>query len=129
LLVAEAKNTALVGICGIVVHETENAFRIVTKQDQTRRESIFNSFSSWLHGCYLVIPKQNSIFTFGVPLYSVLSPTHTPESTSPSTRAFSDTRTVLEIPHLLFTLYGNQFRFRASERAGKKFKAKETIEL
>lgn len=33
------------------------------------------------------------------------------------------------IPHMEFELYGNQFRFRAAERAGKKFKAKETIEL
>ena len=37
--------------------------------------------------------------------------------------------TVLDRPHVEFELYGNQFRFRSAERAGRKFKPKETIEL
>jgi ribonuclease P protein subunit POP4 len=37
--------------------------------------------------------------------------------------------TVLDGPHIEFELHGNQFCFRAAERAGKKFKHKETIEL
>jgi hypothetical protein len=36
---------------------------------------------------------------------------------------------ILAHPHIMFQLHGNQFRFRAGERAGKKFKHKETIEL
>jgi len=39
------------------------------------------------------------------------------------------TRTVLDGPHIEFELYGNQFCFRAADRAGRKFKHKETIEL
>ena len=38
-------------------------------------------------------------------------------------------QTVLDGPHIEFELYGNQFRFRSAERAGRKFKPKETIEL
>jgi ribonuclease P protein subunit POP4 len=38
-------------------------------------------------------------------------------------------KTVLDEPHIEFELYGNQFRFRSSDRAGRKFKHKETIEL
>lgn len=38
-------------------------------------------------------------------------------------------RTVLDEPHIEFELYGNQFCFRATDRAGRKFKHKETIEL
>ena len=37
--------------------------------------------------------------------------------------------TVLDGPHIEFELYGNQFCFRAADRAGRKFKHKETIEL
>jgi ribonuclease P protein subunit POP4 len=38
-------------------------------------------------------------------------------------------KTVLNDPYIEFELYGNQFRFRSSDRAGRKFKHKETIEL
>jgi ribonuclease P protein subunit POP4 len=55
-------------------------------------------------------------------------PVTLPPSASESPPAV-DEHTVLDSAHLLFTLYGNQFRFRAAERAGKKFKSKMTIEL
>ena len=69
----------------------------------------------------IVLPKQNSIFVFAVPLYATpaLSPT---SSTGPS-------ETILDMPHIEFELYGNHFCYRAAERAGRKFKHKETIEL
>ncbi|KAG8714096.1 hypothetical protein FRC11_009874 [Ceratobasidium sp. 423] len=54
------------------------------------------------------LPKQNSIFTFTVPLK--------PDENEAS-------------PQLQFELYGNQFRYRAEDRASRKFKSKETIEL
>jgi hypothetical protein len=40
-----------------------------------------------------------------------------------------ESKTVLDGPHIEFELYGNQFCFRAADRAGRKFKHKETIEL
>jgi ribonuclease P protein subunit POP4 len=38
-------------------------------------------------------------------------------------------RTVLDAPHLLFTLYGTQFCFRAADRASRKFKSKASVTL
>lgn len=35
-VVVRAKNPCLVGLSGIVVHETENAFRVVTEKNQTK---------------------------------------------------------------------------------------------
>jgi ribonuclease P protein subunit POP4 len=86
-----------------------------------------------------VIPKANSIFTFSVPLYAVSLPTEDVSSVENSI-AGSSTQvnvtstpppnvTVLDLPHLDFELYGNQFCFRSADRASRKFKHKETIEL
>lgn len=90
-----------------------------------------------------MIPKQNSVFAFAVPLYSTLPPNHTEDMPLPLAPPFpadsytgaeaetvaSLRKTVLDNPHIEFELYGNQFRFRSSDRAGRKFKHKETIEL
>ncbi|KAH9854136.1 RNase P/MRP p29 subunit [Lenzites betulinus] len=104
--VRKSKNSCLVGLSGIVVHETENAFKVITQKDQLK-----------------MIPKQNSIFAFAVPLYATPALTSLPSSSS------APARTVSEMPHIEFELYGNHFCFRAAERAGRKFKHKETIEL
>ncbi|KAL0946207.1 hypothetical protein HGRIS_012466 [Hohenbuehelia grisea] len=112
MTVKESKNAVLVGLSGIVIRETENAFEVVTKQDKVK-----------------LIPKQNSIFTFAVPLYSTLPPSHTNETPLPLDQEDVPQKTALDDPHIEFDLYGNQFRFRAADRAGRKFKPKETIEL
>jgi ribonuclease P protein subunit POP4 len=80
----------------------------------------------------IVIPKQNSIFTFAVPLYSTLPAIHKPDMPFPLPSVASGSapmKTVLDGPYMEFELYGNQFRFRSADRAGRKFKHKETIEL
>ncbi|KAF6746934.1 Rof/RNase P-like protein [Ephemerocybe angulata] len=123
ITVKDSKNNSLVGKSGILIHETENAFKLVTPENQVK-----------------MIPKENSIFAFAVPVYSTLPPSFSPgtpyplpsidtQDVAPSPFIPSSNQTVLEVPHLLFDLYGNQFRFRSSERAGRKFKHKETIEL
>lgn len=113
LTVRQSKNPCIVGLTGIVIHETENAFKIITRKDQLK-----------------LIPKQNSIFTLAVPLYSTLLQTQF-EPVEAVSSALSGQRsgTVLDAPHIAFDLYGNQFCFRSADRAGRKFKAKETIEL
>jgi len=97
--VRRSRNPALVGAGGIVVLETENTFKVVTRQDKLK-----------------VLPKQGSVFVFAVPHHTTATGTTT-------------TRTVLDGPHVEFELYGNQFCFRAADRAGRKFKHKESIEL
>ena len=36
LTVVQSKNPCLVGLAGIVIHETENTFRVVTKDDEVK---------------------------------------------------------------------------------------------
>jgi len=117
LTIFQSKNPCIVGLSGIVIHETENVFKVVTKDNKLK-----------------ILPKQNSIFTFSVPLYSTLSPSHNINTPLPlPLPALSDpvgpVQTVEDVPNIQFELYGNQFMFRAAERAGRKFKHKETIEL
>jgi len=130
-----SKNASLVGVSGIIVQETENTFKVVTRKDKLK-----------------VLPKQGSVFAFAVPLYSMESespsrsasasaPAATGSGTNSGTKGRDaadadaggddtpETRTVLDGPHIEFELYGNQFCFRAADRAGRKFKHKETIEL
>lgn len=135
---SQAKNPCLVGLSGIVIHETENAFKVVTKQNKLKRACyLLTSSNTRSEPRLSVLPKQNSIFTFAVPLYSTLPSTHSadtplplPSPVDPIKEVPPEVRkTVLDDPHIQFELYGNQFRFRAAERAGRKFKHKETIEL
>ncbi|KAI9457050.1 RNase P subunit p29-like protein [Boletus coccyginus] len=114
LTVRQSRNPCLVGLSGIVLHETENAFKLITRKNQ-----------------FKLIPKQNSVFALAVPLYSTLSPSAT-ERDPAQTHIPEDSKTlstVLDKPYIEFDLYGNQFCFRSADRSNRKFKAKETIEL
>ena len=106
-----------------------------------------------MYSLFTVLPKQGSVFAFAVPLYSMESESESSRSASAAALAATgsgtnsgtnghdaadagargdnirETRTVLDGPHIEFELYGNQFCFRAADRAGRKFKHKETIEL
>lgn len=128
--VRQSKNPCLVGLSGIVIHETENAFKVVTRKDQLKRMfHALNLCSAILNLGPTVIPKENTIFAFSVPLYSTLPPSYKPNQALPFLDSDTAKTTVLEHPHLEFELHGNQFRFRSADRAGRKFKHKETIEL
>jgi ribonuclease P protein subunit POP4 len=143
--VRRSKNAALVGASGIVVQETENTFKVVTRKNKLKGAT---SFLDTLHDganpvfflillSSTVLPKQGSVFTFAVPLYnsepSVAAAGSSPpvDANSGSTSGSSNDKaeTVLDGPHIEFELYGNQFCFRAADRVGRKFKHKETIEL
>ncbi|KZT57639.1 hypothetical protein CALCODRAFT_469457 [Calocera cornea HHB12733] len=100
LSVKRAKNLDLKGRGGIVVHETENTFKVVTAQDQLKQ-----------------IPKRGSVFSLRVPLYQMRP------------GAGEGGGDAEGVPWMEFELYGNQVCFRSSERASRKFKFKETIEL
>jgi ribonuclease P protein subunit POP4 len=99
---------------------------------------------------FTVLPKQGSVFAFAVPLYSTESSSSASAAAAAAAAAAAgsgsgtnsgtngqgdgrdetrEARTVLDGPHIEFELYGNQFCFRAADRAGRKFKHKETIEL
>ena len=131
--VRQSKNPCLVGLSGIVVHETENAFKVISQRDEMKCtcDDQSTTFHSYWSGCYSsVLPKHNSVFAFAVPLFSTSSPPPADKPTNSSDTSNSEPKwTVLDGPHIEFELYGNQFRFRSADRAGRKFKAKETIEL
>jgi len=112
LTVRQSKNPSLVGLSGIVILESENAFKVVTPKDKIK-----------------LIPKENSVFAFAVPFYSTLPASYRPSDPLPIPDPEAAKTTVLNAPYMEFELHGNQFRFRAAERAGRKFKHKETIEL
>ncbi|THH04257.1 hypothetical protein EW145_g5654 [Phellinidium pouzarii] len=112
IAVKEAKNPCLVGLSGIVIHETENAFKVITIKNQVK-----------------LIPKQGAIFSFRIPIYDVRALVSHSVPKLDSAASSSEWLDLDTIPRMEFELYGNQFRFRAADRAGRKFKAKETIEL
>ena len=81
ITVDRSRCPSLVGLTGIVVQETRNTLRLITKQDALK-----------------TVPKQNSVFS-------------------------------IEIQGYQLTVYGNNFRYKSSERASHKFKSKHTIDL
>ncbi|KAH8099486.1 RNase P subunit p29-like protein [Cristinia sonorae] len=117
LTVHQSKNPCLIGLSGIVLHETENSFKIVTKADKLK-----------------LIPKPHSIFVLAVPLFSTISQEReetavASSSTSTQTLDSSQVKIVHNMPRIEFDLHGNQFCFRSADRASRKFKHKESIEL
>ncbi|KAJ7271224.1 Rof/RNase P-like protein [Mycena rebaudengoi] len=123
--VHQTKNTAIHGISGVVIHETERTLKVVTKENKLKGAFV----SSLRVFISLILPKQNSIFTLAVPLYSTLPASHDPSPLLPILEPGENLQTVLDAPHLRFELHRNQFCFRSADRAERKFKAKETIEL
>lgn len=81
ITVKKSRNPSLVGQSGIVLMETKNTFKIISKDNKVK-----------------CIPKENSIFAF-------------------------------ELEGLVFTIYGNNFRVKASERVRKKFKSRDTVDF
>ena len=81
LTVQRSKCPSYVGVTGIVLQETRNTFKLITKENKVK-----------------CIPKINSVFA-------------------------------VEIAGYLYTIYGNQFRVKSSDRCTKKFKTKGTIEI
>lgn len=77
---------------------------------------------------FAVLPKQGSVFVFAVPLHSTEAAVIN-SGTNDGEAGCGRGRTVQDGAHIELELYGNQFRFRAADRAGRKFKHKESIVL
>ncbi|KAG6854496.1 hypothetical protein C0991_006098 [Blastosporella zonata] len=129
MTVRQSKNPCIVGLSGIVIQETENVFKVVTQKDTVKRKIITDYQTKLFTDHFTVIPKENSIFSFAVPLYSTLPSSYKQNEPLPVPDPHAPKMTVLQAPHIEFELHGNQFRFRSADRAGRKFKHKETIEL
>eukprot|EP00026_Physarum_polycephalum_P017458 Phypoly_transcript_18691.p1 GENE.Phypoly_transcript_18691~~Phypoly_transcript_18691.p1 ORF type:complete len:204 (+),score=36.72 Phypoly_transcript_18691:87-698(+) len=81
ITVEKSKCPTVIGMSGILIQETENTMKIVTKEDELK-----------------VLPKRGTIFSFNIHNKRV-------------------------------EIYGNHILYRSSERAVKKFKGRQTIEL
>lgn len=72
-----------------------------------------------------VIPKSHALFTITIPAYSFPTLPHAPSSlTTPSSSFDPDAfaRTLRQVPKIEVDVLGSAFRFRAEDRAGRKFK-------
>jgi ribonuclease P protein subunit POP4 len=76
-----------------------------------------------------ILPKRNSIFNFGLPVYSTLPATRHGAAPLPIPEPSDNLQTVLDGAHVRIELHGNQFCFRSADRAGRKSKVKESIKL
>ena len=116
--VRQSTNPCLVGLSGIVVYESENGFRVITRGNRLKSgsRSALGGGEQLMPGPVAVLPKQNSVFGFCVPVYSTATED-------------GSWKPVADGPHVEVELYGNQFRFRSSDRASRKFKHKESIVL
>jgi hypothetical protein len=69
--VRRSRNPALVGLEGIVVQETENTFKVVTRSDKLKGACVWAGVDLvqlvWMTS-FVVLPKQGSVFVFGVPV-------------------------------------------------------------
>ncbi len=113
LEVVRSRCVSRVGVKGIVVKDTKYTFEIITPKDQLR-----------------VVPKEHTIFRFKVPPpEDAVVKTGVVESDGKITE--TEEEDVEKTPSapvrvattdLIFELHGNQFIYRAADRANRKFK-------
>ncbi|PQE03756.1 hypothetical protein CJF30_00006438 [Rutstroemia sp. NJR-2017a BBW] len=93
LEVVRSRCVSRVGVRGIVIKDSKGVFEIITKNNALK-----------------VVPKEHTIFKFTIPIKT---------TATADTPSESDVQNVKE---LVFELHGDQFRYRAADRANKKFK-------
>lgn len=124
LLVVRSRCVGMVGLKGIVVRDTKFTFQIITRQDQLKSKLLLWIFNIDLKCLpFSAIPKSHTIFQFVIPQRDTpLDPMGDGGS-----RAVGDLGK--EEPNLVLELHGSQFESRPTDRATKKFKQKNIIDL
>lgn len=92
LEVVRSRCVSRVGVKGIVIKDSKGVFEVITKNNDWK-----------------VLPKENTIFKFTVPIQAIKK----------DIESENDGNSVTE---LVFELHGEQFMHRAADRANKKFK-------
>ncbi|KAK3935657.1 putative rRNA and tRNA processing protein [Diplogelasinospora grovesii] len=95
-----------VGIKGIVIKDSKFAFEIITRKNQLK-----------------LVPKEGTIFRVELP-----APTPEKAADQDQDQEMKDVATEVkdveeEPPKMVFEIHGDQFMYRSSDRATKKFKA------
>lgn len=97
--VVRSRCPSRVGVKGIVVKDSRHVFEIVTKKDEVK-----------------VLPKEGTIFKVVVPLV-------VGEKANPSTNDARKEKTTDEGQEMVLEIHGDQFMYRAADRANRKFKS------
>lgn len=111
LEVVRSRCVGRVGVKGIVVKDSKHVFEVVTEKDQVK-----------------VVPKEHTLFRFCVPPPQPLREKMTEiENTTMAGVEEEKENTAqeapaIEIKDLVFELHGDQFIYRAADRANRKFK-------
>ncbi|KAL8638013.1 MAG: hypothetical protein Q9228_004791 [Teloschistes exilis] len=106
VMVVRSKCVSLVGLRGIVLRDTKFTFQIITQQNELK-----------------VIPKNHTIFKIQIP-----QPDAVDENPNPQLdKDIGDDEMGVNV--LIFELHGSSFEQRAIDRATKKFKQRNMIEL
>ncbi|TVY42314.1 Ribonuclease P protein subunit [Lachnellula occidentalis] len=106
LEVVRSRCVSRVGVRGIVVRDLRGVFEVVTKGDSLK-----------------VVPKEGTVFKFTVPIPLPI-PISVPEELDRPAEKVGKGGPVEEgKKDLVFELHGNQFMYRAIDRANRKFKS------
>ncbi len=109
--VVRSRCVSRVGVRGIVVKDSKFVFEVVTKDNALK-----------------VLPKEGTLFRFTVPI-----PVEQPKDAESNAdkmeidqekKPGSEQASTEQKKEIIFELHGDQFQFRASERANRKFKPK-----
>lgn len=93
LEVVRSRCVSRVGVKGIVIKDSKGTFEVITKTNDLK-----------------VLPKENTIFKFTIPIQMIKEDTNSEKDEGAS------------VKELVFELHGDQFMYRAADRANKKFK-------
>ena len=105
--VVRCSDVGKVGIKGIVVRDTKFTFVVVTRKDEVK-----------------VLPKKNTVFRYEIPLPKLDGQEGSGQEAD--SRAEQQEEQGQKCRNLVFELHGNQFEFRPTDRANRKFKWKVT---
>ncbi|KAH6676325.1 Rof/RNase P-like protein [Halenospora varia] len=105
LEVVRSRCVGRVGVRGIVVKDGKFSFEVITKQDKLK-----------------LIPKEHTIFRFTIPPLPEKDEEGKGKDSGEKDEINEEKKTEEEGKDLIFELHGDQFIFRAVDRANKKFK-------
>ncbi|KAL9582698.1 MAG: hypothetical protein Q9212_003143 [Teloschistes hypoglaucus] len=124
LMVVRSKSVSLVGLRGIVVRDTKFTFQIITQQNEVKGTQESNDFYRMQPADRrLVIPKNHTIFKIQIP-----QPDAVEENPDPKLDKDIGDEEMGENA-LIFEVHGSSFEHRAIDRATKKFKQHNMVEL
>lgn len=94
-----------VGIKGIVIKDSKFAFEIITPKNTLK-----------------LVPKEGTVFRFHVPVHQ--QPAAVKPADQESDEAKDGAEKTYDLPpNMVFEIHGEQFRFRSTDRASRKFRA------